>query len=184
MAIRKLYQAGCATKQDSERFRSWPTASVGHREIEFPQRVECRPSSMTKAAIDLHQSLTGSYPAHSRLILDKVPTSASVKGCSMPALERRPARTHQSPVGRRRTNLQGGNRGMPRGVSEQGTAYGDLRRRTRAEEAMWPARRTTGRLMRTPGGQPCRVFSLMHRAGNDVFRAPGNTVPCQCRPLW
>jgi hypothetical protein len=53
--------------------------------------------------------------------------SGVVKGCRTPALTRR----WRGAVGRRRTSLKGGNRGMPRGRGENGLrGYGDLKDRT------------------------------------------------------
>jgi hypothetical protein len=52
--------------------------------------------------------------------------SDAVKGCKMPALDRRPVSARKYSTGRRLTSLEGGNRGTkPRGHSRQ-SRYGDL----------------------------------------------------------
>jgi len=51
----------------------------------------------------------------------------------MPALTRRTSRTWPSPAGRRRTSLEGGNRGMHRWCLESLPVYGDLKGSIRAE---------------------------------------------------
>src|SRR6266567_4053266 len=48
-----------------------------------------------------------------------------VKGCAMPALTRRGARTRRRHGGRRRTSLEGGNRSMPRCGLGRLDRYGD-----------------------------------------------------------
>jgi hypothetical protein len=49
---------------------------------------------------------------------------AIVKGCRMPALMRSPVKVQRSPAGRRRTSLEGGNRGMLRRSSGSPQVYG------------------------------------------------------------
>src|SRR6266568_6014149 len=51
--------------------------------------------------------------------------SRFVKGCAMPALTRRGARTRRRHGGRRRTSLEGGNRSMPRCGLGRLDRYGD-----------------------------------------------------------
>ena len=56
-------------------------------------------------------------------------TSQFVKGCAMPALTRKGAMTCRGDAGRRRTSLEGGNRGMPHCRWGKLRGYGDLRGR-------------------------------------------------------
>jgi hypothetical protein len=60
------------------------------------------------------------------LLLTSNSNGSFVKGCQMPALTHSPAGKQQNSEGRRRTSLEGGNRGMYRGGSGQATCYGDL----------------------------------------------------------
>ena len=52
--------------------------------------------------------------------------SVHVKGCQMPDLKHRATRMQQSSEGRRRTSLEGGNRGLRSGESGSAAVYGDL----------------------------------------------------------
>jgi SAM-dependent methyltransferase len=64
--------------------------------------------------------------------------SANVKGCQMPALYARAVGTRQNSGGRRRTSLEGGNRGMRSGESGSATVYGDLNGRSALNLASKP----------------------------------------------
>ena len=54
--------------------------------------------------------------------------SAVVKGCPIPALNRRHVGIHRRSVGRCWTSLEGGNRGMLPQGQEDAPGYGDLNR--------------------------------------------------------
>jgi hypothetical protein len=57
----------------------------------------------------------------------KRPTDAIVKGCQMPALHRMSILLRQNSGGRRRTSLEGGNRGLRSRKYGSATLYGDLK---------------------------------------------------------
>jgi hypothetical protein len=109
--------------------------------------------------------------------------AAPVKGCPMPALSRRCAKTRQSSAGRRRTSLEGGNRGEPRRGPGRLHSYGDLTAGSR------PGR---GDLASQPDGDIARMlrggaarpdFSMTHRRRNYVTPGPGKAVGYRCRPM-
>ena len=70
--------------------------------------------------------------------VDKQSLSDYVKGCQMPALYARAVGTGQNSGGRRRTSLEGGNRGMRSGESGSATVYGDLNGRSALNLASKP----------------------------------------------
>jgi transposase-like protein len=66
----------------------------------------------------------------------------NVKGCRMPALHRKIVLQRRKAEGRRRTSLEGGNRGPRSGELGLVTVYGDLKRGWVADAVKSPKRRT------------------------------------------
>src|SRR5271169_585443 len=86
--------------------------------------------------------------------------SQFVKVCLMPAQKRRRARTWRRRGGRRRTSLEGGNRGMPGCGPGTLDGYGDLRAGFRVGHSI-RAGRAGGEMARMPDVGDARLESWM-----------------------
>jgi hypothetical protein len=101
----------------------------------------------------------------------------------MPALRCRTVKTRRSLLGRRRTSLEGGNRGMPRRGAGGLVGYGDLMVRTRAVRGN-RADRAENVMARMSDGAEARPDSgRRQRARNKVTAARGEAVRYRRGPM-
>ena len=102
--------------------------------------------------------------------------SPSVKGCTMPALTRRPDSTRASQAGRRRTSLEGGNRGMHRWRLGSLPVYGDLKGCTRAGRGDEADQLLLGSCSISPPGADTLNDPGWSQAPNPIIPAQGKAV--------